>query len=590
MAVEPTIAVQFRNSALINSTSWNDKGHEDCLIELNQMIRSFLPPATIAGLKRATFSTGQNFMKGDPSMISLECEKSSEPIVTRDILQAFRSVNRKFQLRDKCSVPWTAVPYFKGGDIQSNPKYLTQYVDIKTKEATYQSGIIMKYLDCIHSLDTVAPQDQYLSGEVLKQLEQDIWDHNETPVRALVYDKLWDETLTALAQQKLRKKKTPSKKEISEAKTSISFHEVLDEMAKKGYPTLAPFDEQSFPIPNPSKRTLREFLMTMKARRIEDAEKAPFLFESINKTDDGRVLVTFSKATMEEATTVLDCLPLVIQHEMHIDPTFFLSTSFVKLCQGSYYNPLSRTGVTTVAAFLEDEIKTNKNPKHRIPKAIQNATAQEMELLFKRKENRMFTFHDDSDLASLANSIASYHLPELNIPKNIENISSLQTLLQTHHINSQKDEEVSALSDSSDLSFDSKASRNRYEIERRTDQIASQKADDKMFQLKLKQGLALLASGQLTHDLVAALELPSFEIIQEYQLSLQHEPPSDRNTTPSIPTEPSQDTDLKHNNENPIDIELPASDMSEEDSTATPVRGSPSKLMAADSQNVGSVK
>jgi hypothetical protein len=360
-AINPTIAVQFRNSALVNNSNWSDRGHEDCLIELNDMIKSFLPPSTIAGLKKVTFATGQNFMRGDPSMLSLECEKSDERTVTRDILQAFRSINRKTQIRDKSSVPWIAVPYFKGTDIQSNQKYLAQYVDIKSKEAVYQSGIIMKYVDHIHALDTVASPHFFLSKEFLKQLEQDIWNRNETPIRALIYDKLWDETYQELLQNS-----TPTGKK----KLKISFDQVLDAMAKKGYPTLAPYDEESFPTPNPSTRTLREYMMTMKSRRVTDASDAPFVFESINNTDDGRVLFTFSQATMEEATTILECLPLMIQHEMHLDPSCFLTLNFMKLCQGNYYNPLSRTGVTAVAACLTDEVKMNNNPKHRIPHAI----------------------------------------------------------------------------------------------------------------------------------------------------------------------------------------------------------------------------
>jgi hypothetical protein len=222
-AINPTIAVQFRNSALVNNANWSDKGHEDCILELNQMIKSFLPSNTIAGLKKVTFATGQNFMRGDPSMLSLECEKADERLVTRDILQAFRSVNRKTQIRDKCSVPWVAVPYYKGTDIQSNQKYLSQYIDIKSKESVYQSGIMMKYVDNIHSLDMVASTHFHLTQEFLKQLEQDIWDWNETPIRALVYDKLWDETYQELLHKSLPNLETYTDKQILDAKKKISF-------------------------------------------------------------------------------------------------------------------------------------------------------------------------------------------------------------------------------------------------------------------------------------------------------------------------------------------------------------------------------
>jgi hypothetical protein len=71
--------------------------------------------------------------------------------------------------------------------------------------------------------------------------------------------------------------------------------------------------------------------MTMKSRRVTDATNAPFVFESINNMDDGHIHFTFLKATMKEATTVLDCLPLVIQHEMHLDPSCFLRLHFMKM-------------------------------------------------------------------------------------------------------------------------------------------------------------------------------------------------------------------------------------------------------------------
>jgi hypothetical protein len=597
MAINPTIAVQFRNSVVSNNANWNDKGQEDCLQELNTMIRSFVSPKSIVGLKKVTFSTGQNYMRGDPSMLSLECEKAEEPIITRDILQAFRTINRKSQIRDKCSVQWQAIPYYKGSDIQSNPKYQAQYVEIKAKEATYQSEVMMQYVDNIHSLDTKASPHFYLSKELLKQLEQNIWDHNETPIRALVYDKLWDEVKSELMAAKLEGRDNLNQKEIDKISKTISFHEILDAMASKGYPTLAPYDEQSFPTPNPSSRTLREFLMTIRSRRVDDAEKAPFVFESINRTNDDRVLFTFSKATMEEATTVIECLPLVIQHEMHLDPSCFLSLNFLKMCQGNYYNPLSRTGVTAVAACLSDEVKIDKNPKHRIPRAIRKATAKEIEYLFKRKENKMFTFHDDSDLASIAHSIASYHLPEVIKSKATEQITNLQLLLQTHHLQDDKGDTVSAISDSSSLTFDSKLSKNKYEIERRADLIVSQRVDESVYQMKIKQGINLLQAGALTPELAQALELPYEDILRLHKDALEGQPkPQEQlemntgNTaeTSEIPQSIDSDSDqFLDVEDSPLNSQLPDSDLSDDDSAATPLRGSPDKSKAPGGLNAG---
>jgi hypothetical protein len=247
---------------------------------------------------------------------------------------------------------------------------------------------------------------------------------------------------------------------------------------------------------------------------------------------------------------------------------------------------------TAVAACLEDEITPNKNLKHRIPKAIRKASAKEIEHLFKRKENKMFSFNDDSDLASIANSIASYKLPEETTRMNAPRISDLQTLLQTHHLHEDKDDVISALSDSSILSFDSKASKNRYEIERRADQMASKKADLSIHQLKVKQGLTLMQSGALTKELAHALELPYEEIVsihssQGQQDQILSEVGVD-DPDPANALEQMMDTTIENlvdlPDSDPLAIHLPHSDDS---STDTPLRGSPNKNVAPGSQNAG---
>lgn len=600
-AINPTIAVQFRNSIVSNPSNWTDKGHEDCLQELNKMVRSFLPPGTTAGLKKVTFATGQNFMRGDPTMMTLECEKHDEAIVTRDILNALRSANRRSQIKDRSSVPWIAIPYFKGHGIQSNQKYASQYLEIKIKESFYQDNVTMRYIEHVHSLDSVASDHFYLSKEFLKQLEQDIWNRNETPVRALIYDKLWEETRKSLIDAELSRLNNPSEKVIASVSKKVTYHQILDEMAKKGYETLAPYDEYSFPVSNPSKRTLREYLMSMKSRRVENATDAPYLFESINMTDDGRVLCSFAKVNTEEATTVLDCLPLMIQQEMHLDPSCFLNQSFMKSSIGSYYNPLTRTGFTAFAACLQDDIKPQHNPKQRIPKGIRNASAVAIEHIFKRKENKMFTFMDDSDLASIAGSIASYKIVTTSEkPSSEEHITNLQMLLQTHHLGKTALDDVSNLSDGSSLSFDSKASKNKYEIERRADQMASKQVEHTVRQLKMQQGLKLLSSGVLTKELATTLDLPYEEILKASQ-------------QPDIPIPNSIIVDevyLDAQANDPLVMVLPDSIMDDEvyldaqasdplvtvlpdsdnDSDATPIRKSPHKNMAADGHNVGNLK
>jgi hypothetical protein len=248
---------------------------------------------------------------------------------------------------------------------------------------------------------------------------------------------------------------------------------------------------------------------------------------------------------------------------------------------------------------LTDEIKVDKNPKQRIPQAIRAASAQEIEKLFKRKENKMFTFNDDSNLASIAQSIASHKLPDIDAPRTVEQISSLQTLLQTHHLSMDKDEEMSALSDSSNLSFDSKTSKNRYEIERRADQMATKKLDESMHQLKLKQGLTLLQAGVLTRELATQLELPYDDIVSSQhpmeQAMSDHQ--SDRINTPDPLTTDLPDSDqMESSSSDHEDLDNMSDDSEESEigddesdsiSEDTPLRGSPNKSKAAGGHNTG---
>lgn len=280
---------------------------------------------------------------------------------------------------------------------------------------------------------------------------------------------------------------------------------------------------------------------------------------------------------MEEATTVLDCLPLMIQHEMHLDPSCFLSQMFMKTNIGSYYNPLTRTGFTAIAASLQDDIPVAPNLKHYIPKEVQNASAKVIEHLFKRKENKMFTFSDDADLASIAGSIASYiGTTEIQQHSSSENIVNLQMLLQTHHLGKLDKDEVSNLSDGSGLSFDSKTSKNKYEIERRADQLALKKTDDKILQLKIQQGISLLKVGSFTRELADTLDIPYDEVLK-FSSSQQQDP------TPPLSIIVDE-VFLDAQMEDPLKSQLPESD---EDSDVTPVRKSPNKLMAAGGQNIG---
>lgn len=68
----------------------------------------------------------------------------------------------------------------------------------------------MKYFDGIRELDTVATAHSHLSKEILKQLEN---EHNETLVRAFIYDKLYDETKLELIRNFLSKKKKITEEE-----------------------------------------------------------------------------------------------------------------------------------------------------------------------------------------------------------------------------------------------------------------------------------------------------------------------------------------------------------------------------------------
>lgn len=503
-AIAPTIAVQFRQSFCRNPNNWKDKGQEDCLNKLDAMISHYLPPHISVGLKRANLTTGTPYMKNDPNLLSLECDRAYEKQVTRDMLRIFKATNRKDQVRDQCSVPWIAMPYFKGQDMQGNKRFIPEYMEIKAKEKTYQEDLSMRYLTDVLRLDDRAPDTMHLSKEMLKQLENTIWENGETPVRALIYDKLWEDTKEKLKVEWLKKQKAePITEEwMQKANSAIAVQHIVNKMAKMGYHTLAPYDSNSFPTPNPSKKTLREFLMSIKSRRTADLKAATYVFESIIKTDDGRVLISYLNQNADEACTILENLPLFIQHEMNLDPSFFLLPTFLRSCQGNYYNPLTRTGITAVAQSLIEQPTTETNLRLRIPKGIRTSTAKQLEEIFKRRENCMFSFTDD-DLRSLAESVSSYKvIPEKSVQE-VEAVMNLQTLLSTHYLHGHSKDEVSVLSDGSNFSFDSQTSRARYEIEKRADV----KVQEALLLSQLQQGATLYKLGQLTPEVAMALNI-----------------------------------------------------------------------------------
>jgi hypothetical protein len=249
--------------------------------------------------------------------------------------------------------------------------------------------------------------------------------------------------------------------------------------------------------------------MSLRSRRHEDLNNSPFVFESVNCTDDGRVLITFTQHNEDEACTILDNLPLFIQHEMNIDPSFFLSADFLRMCQGNYYNPLTRTGITAVAQSLIETQIIEPNPRMRIPRGIRESNARELEKIFKRQDNCMFTFKEDEDLKSLADSVSSYKpIPEKSVEE-VGTVMNLQTLLQTHHRAKGNNEEVSVLSEGSGYSFDSQASRARFEIEKRADA----KVQEALKESKLKQGVQLYHIGQLTPELAAVLNIDIQDVL-----------------------------------------------------------------------------
>jgi hypothetical protein len=78
--------------------------------------------------------------------------------------------------------------------------------------------------------------------------------------------------------------------------------------------------------------------------------------------------------------------------------------------------------------------------------------------IFKHTENNLFSFKDDDDLKSLAESVSSYQpIPEKSVEE-ITAVMNLQTLLQTCHASHLNQEDVSVLSDGSVITFDSQAS------------------------------------------------------------------------------------------------------------------------------------
>jgi hypothetical protein len=225
----------------------------------------------------------------------------------------------------------------------------------------------------------------------------------------------------------------------------------------------------------------------------------------------------------------------------------------------------------------------------------------------------MFSFPLDSDLASLAESLASHKLPEKGLPRQQPQISDLQKLLQSHHLAAKGDDEISMLSDSSGLSFDSKTSRNRFEIERRANQMATKKVLDSMYQMKVQQGIKLLQAGALSEELATMMELPYKDILQQYDKMKESTREASESNTETIAQEQPDNTSQLENDhlssqddindatltngetinidDDPLQHELPDSDISDDDHSAdTQVRGSPNKQLAPGSHNAGPLK
>jgi hypothetical protein len=606
-AVEPVLAIQFLNSALHISGSWDDLGHADCTKDLTEIIRRILGEEIEFALLPRKFDGGK-YSERTPQVMMVECDRKDVPQVQKDLVEAFAKIDnseifpqskttKKERIKNGLVTNWVAIPTFSSVASRSDISKVALYSQLMSQERAYRSQLLSCKVEGLRigHLDEPAPSSSYLTPEVLLQMENEMILRGDTPVRHLIWDAVFKETKKLMVQSRIPADTSVEDMEtrINEVKSHITWKEIIEEMQSKG--VAVPYS--SLPVPNPSKLSLRQKLLGLKSRKY--AGENMLVFESVTVTDKQELLLTFKKHTAEEALAIAELIPLFIKHEMQVDPMFYCFPSLLQVGHDGYYNPLLRSGFLGLLKNTQEK-KSEVSKKVGLPEFCRSMSGSELVKVFKCpgfSSLPMIADFEEDDLASLANTIATSPNPE-KLPE--AGMVGLESLLREANLieTSKSADEISEISNTS---FDSKGSFNRFQINERAQVLAKQ--------IQKKQAMQDLIQA-FKSDQVSDFERDTYCKVgnfskeefkaafpKEFQeiWSVREDFDSSEDEILEIPESGEDENEIMMENQmestelNTMDedISLSSSEESDEaeetdnDSSSTPKRGSPSKTVGA---------
>jgi hypothetical protein len=463
----PVVAVQFLNSVINPAGDWMEEGHTRSLNDLKEMTQSLLGQKMEFGLSVRKIDCG-SYGKQNPRVVTVTVDAPMVSKVQLELATIFSKENTKRnKIKDGVYTNWVAVPTFSSvAASREDTNKLTSYASLLAQEKSFQKmirTITVKGIRVEH-VDSQATDPRFhLTAECLSQMEDELIKQGITPIRRLLFDKVFKETKQKLIQTIIQSEhpaltQDPKalESQIKHISETVDFVKVAEQMNKDG--VLSPFSTR--PTPRPSKWSLRQMLLSLRARTYP-GEKV-MLFDSVTVTDEGELLLSFHSQVAEEAQTVAELLPCFIQHEMHIDPQFFCLPSLLQENLGSVYNPITRKGFLSKFKNTILEEAPSASPRNMLPEFCREFSAEDLVRVFKCSIfEGAFPSSSDDDLISLAQSIVT----SPPVRRNNLSVNQMEQFLnEAKIIQTVQMDEMSGLSGNS---FDSKTSQNAYYIEER---------------------------------------------------------------------------------------------------------------------------
>jgi hypothetical protein len=487
---DPITAIQFLNSAINISGTWDDLGHADCTQELKTMVQGVIGNQIEIGIASRKFDGGK-YSDKTPQVMTVECDKKHVQRVQKELVSVFSKIesvsanpegtSKKARIHKGIWTNWVAVPTFSSIASRSDVSKRAIYSQMEAQEKIYRANLSSYKVKGvrIENLDKTATDESHLSAEMLLQLENEIIEKGDSPIRHLIWDMTFKEMKRDLIQQRIPAEATEEeiKEKIKALKEEVTWKEVIEALNAKGIAV----PHTSLPVPKPSKLSLRNKLLGLKSRR--HVEENILVFESVTVTNEGELLLTYKSHCAEEAQAIGELLPLFIKHEMEVDPMFYCTSELLQTAQEGYYNPLVRTGYL---GLMKNVFETGQGPnkKAALPEFCKDLTAEELVKVFKCPGfslHPMFANLEEDDLASLANTIATSP-KQKPLPEG--GMTSLERMLKETKLIETSQGQEEEMSDMSGSSFDSSSSFNRFQIQERAKLLAKQmqmkEAIDKM--------------------------------------------------------------------------------------------------------------